>query len=113
MDATVDQFQFMSAVPTVEPEEGSLAWAKQYVENYLKAFKENEGLFTQAQAARMLGITRPGVQDLVKRGQLETIEMEHGIFVTGKALNARLAGLRGKPGRPRLIDAADLGKSWK
>jgi predicted XRE-type DNA-binding protein len=111
MEATGEQFlDFMSGVPVAEPEEGSLAWAQRYVSAYLEAFKDNDGLFTQAEAARVLRVTRGAVQDLIRRGKLQTLELEHGVFVTGKSLAPRLAGMKGKPGRPRLVDALDLGK---
>lgn len=67
--------------------------------------KENEkdvgemsDLISQAEAARLRGVTRAAIQDLVRRGRIRSVE------VGGRALVYRSEVVnyeQGEPGRPR------------
>lgn len=108
VDITAEQFRFDGT----SEDAGLMAEIEKAQRDFLARWEENEGLFTQSQAATMLGVTRQTVLSLVERGYLKKIELEQGIYVSGRSIKARAAGQKGKPGRPRLIDSFDLGKSW-
>jgi hypothetical protein len=114
VDITVDQFEFMGAVPVkAEPEEGSAEWGRRYMEHFVELSKEHGGLFTRAQAARFLKVEPQAIADLAARGKIRVIDLEHGVFYSGKDILARMDGVKGKPGRPKLRDALDLQKPFK
>jgi predicted XRE-type DNA-binding protein len=96
----------------VQQTEGPIAHFVRLRDEYLKHWQEHQGLFTQSQAAAMLGVTRQTVHSLLERGVLDRIEMEHAVYVGGRSLAIRLQGTKGKTGRPRLRDSFDSGKSW-
>jgi predicted DNA-binding protein (UPF0251 family) len=99
MEATADQFR-------LETEKvGLLAELKQALAEFKAAWDDNQGLFTQSQAATMLGISRQAVLGLVDRGYLKKVELEQGVYVSGRSIAARLEGHKGKAGRPRVIDS--------
>jgi hypothetical protein len=111
MDVAASQFDFVAGSwESTEPEEGSIAWAKEYMARFVKLSEEHQGLYTRAQAARFLRVSHQAIEDLVKRGQIQVIELDHGIFLSGRDILKRLGGVKGKPGRPRLRDALDLQK---
>jgi predicted DNA-binding protein YlxM (UPF0122 family) len=59
---------------------------------------EMADLISQAEAARLRGVTRAAIADLIKRGKLRSIE------VAGRALVYRREVInyqQGEPGRPR------------
>ena len=45
------------------------------MKQYLDALLRHGGMFTQAQASRMLGVSTPRVAELVKKGQLPLVEV--------------------------------------
>src|ERR1700730_6624557 len=106
MDVTAEQVRFDE-----RKEVGLIAEFRRKRDEFLSLWQEHEGLYTQAAAARELGVSRQTVQELLKDGQLKRIELDQAIYVSGRSIEARLAGKR-KPGRPRLIDSFDLGKKW-
>jgi hypothetical protein len=116
MSVSLVQMEQMEAEMTFpfagEQVEGPIAHFVRLRDEYLKHWKEQGGLFTQSQAAAMLGVTRQTVHSLLERGLLDRIEMEHAVYVGGRSLAIRLQGEKGKTGRPRIRDAFDAGKSW-
>ena len=59
---------------------------------------EMSGLISQAEAARLRGVTRAAIADLIKRGKLRSVS------VAGRALVYRSDIInyeQGEPGRPR------------
>lgn len=68
----------------------------------MKKNEKREGempdLISQAEAARLRGVTRAAIQDLVRRGRIRSVE------VGGRALvyrNEVINYEQGEPGRPR------------
>lgn len=62
---------------------------------------EMADLISQAEAARLRGVTRAAIQDLVRRGRIRSVE------VGGRALVYRSEIVnyeQGEPGRPRKAD---------
>jgi hypothetical protein len=111
MEHAASQFDFVAGSwESAEPEEGTFAWGKAYFERWVKLTQEHQGLFTRSQAARYLKVSPQAIEDLARRGKIQIVEMDHGIFYSGKDILARWSGSKGKPGRPRLLDAADLQK---
>ena len=58
-------------------------------------------LISQAEAARLRGVTRAAIQDLVRRGRIRSVE------VGGRSLVYRseiISYEQGKPGRPREVE---------
>jgi hypothetical protein len=109
MEATADQYlEFFGSVPVAE--EGTVEWGKAYIARFWELSKEHRGLYTRAQAARVLKVSPQAIMDLAKRGKIRVIELDHGIFYSGVDIEGRLGGVKGKPGRPRLGDALDLQK---
>lgn len=63
-----------------------------------KGVNEMGDLISQAEAARLRGVTRAAIQDLVRRGRIRSVE------VGGRSLVYRSEIInyeQGKPGRPR------------
>lgn len=63
-----------------------------------KVVDEMGDLISQAEAARLRGVTRAAIQDLVRRGRIRSVE------VGGRSLVYRSEIInyeQGKPGRPR------------
>src|ERR1700751_1357110 len=98
----------MKALPAEEPEEGTLEWGKRYMQRFAELSKEHQGLWTRSQAARFLKVTPHAITNLADRGKIRVIELEHGVFYSGRDILARMEGIKGKPGRPKLLDALDL-----
>jgi hypothetical protein len=112
MDVTANEFEFVKALPLPagEPEEGSFEWGKRYVQRFLELSEQHQGLWTRSQAARFLKVTPHAITDLAERGKIRVIELDHGVFYSGKDILARMEGIKGKPGRPKFLDGLDLQK---
>lgn len=68
--------------------------------NIGKGTDEMGDLISQAEAARLRGVTRAAVQDLVRRGRIRSVE------VGGRALVYRsevISYEKGEPGRPKQV----------
>jgi excisionase family DNA binding protein len=59
--------------------------------------KEVGDLITQAEAARLRGVSRPAIHKLVAKGKLRTVEIGGTVFVYRADV---LSYERGAPGRP-------------
>jgi len=59
--------------------------------------KEVGDLITQAEAARIRGVSRPAIHKLVTKGKLRTVEIGGTLFVYRKEVEEYKEG---KPGRP-------------
>jgi Helix-turn-helix domain len=107
MEATAEQMlEFMESVPSVEPEPGTIAWARRELREFERLNQENGCLLTGAQAAEVLGVTRAFIRDLAARGKIKRFDLSMGVYYSGNDVKARLEG---KPprGRPRLISGLD------
>jgi len=107
MEATAEQMLgFMESVPSVEPDPGTIPWARRQLREFERLNRENGCLLTGAQAAEVLGVTRAFIRDLAARGKLRRFDLSMGVYYSGNDVKARLDG---KPprGRPRLISGLD------
>jgi excisionase family DNA binding protein len=98
----VAEFPFVSELAPAplrpEPEEGSPEW----VLDLAHRAEELGGVVTSTQAAALLRISVQTVHELATRGQLRRIRSWGNDWLYSRAdIMRRLAGNKGKPGRPR------------
>jgi predicted XRE-type DNA-binding protein len=111
MEAVADQFEFMDAVPSTDLKPGSIAWARSELKKFEELNIEHGCLLTGAQAAEILGVTRPAIRDLASRGKLTRFDLPLGSFYSGNEIKARLGAMRDKGGRPKLSLLAGLDRT--
>ena len=97
---TVDQALLFDLPDDADPEEGSIAWAKQQMAIFREKSDVFGGLITQTQAALILGISRQCVAQYVSRGHLTVHEILGGKYLGGTEVIEFAKREKLKGGRP-------------
>ncbi|MBV9937979.1 MAG: hypothetical protein JO150_05705 [Acidobacteriaceae bacterium] len=93
------------ALPAADPKRTAAAGAKASIARFLKLSKEVNGLFTQSQAALLLGVSHTRVNHLIRDGRFRVYKFEHdgeviAEYVSGLQIESYLTSEDRKPGRP-------------
>ncbi len=70
-----------------------------------------EDLVTPAEAARMRGVTRSAITDLMKRGRLQTVEVGGRRFLYRTEVEGFAPEITGRPPKPSATEKAATGRA--
>lgn len=90
--------QLVFDVDVEEAPPGRFRQALSRIQEMTRLYQESGGLFTGAQAAEMLEVTRQRVYQMKDKNQIESVELEGKTFYTGQSLLAWMVQEKNKPG---------------